>query len=114
MTSTNEEKHDIIAKINEHNAMLHDDCFLLYADGRKIFRDDLHKYKIDLLVKSLWDRMDEAEAKTKRAEAALVELAKPKLVEQVEKIVAKLPKHQIAMYVAVAGHWIWELIKHVH
>lgn len=121
MSMTNDEKHNVIASLNEHNAKLHDDCFLYYEDGRKIFREDLHKYKIDLLVKDLWDRMEQAEAQAKdhlnklqQAEAHIVELNKPKIIEKVEEIVQKLPKHQIAMYVAVAGHWLWELIKHVH
>lgn len=105
----NKEKHELISKLNEYYIKNHPDCVLELPDGRKVFRDDLHKYKLDLLMQDIFDRLNKAETKI-NAPAAIVEDTK-KAETFISTLMADWQKY--ALVATVITHIIWDIYKHV-
>ncbi len=108
----NQDKMDAIAKLNEYYLKNHPDCVIDMADGRRIFREDLHKYKLDMLMQDAYSRLTKAEQKIEQT--ALAVEKKPAVQETINQV-TNLAKNwrEYSVVAVVIAHLIWDLVKHV-
>lgn len=95
----NRDKQQVIDQLAAYWAEKHPDCFIEYADGRRVFRHELLEYKHDTLLTELFNR------KPPEAPSAPVVEAAP---APTTKTAPTWP-----MWLAIGALFVMELLKHV-